>query len=133
MASPLLNANQRRRVSTHVRLLLEDLEKIPAMPEFARSGEPYGAIREAVVELQSAVEALRAELALPAYAPPSLRRRVMATAEVWAISMEDLKARSLRGYGQVHPDLAKALDPRLDDIVGRLQRLAALADRLPET
>ncbi len=133
MAGHLLNANQRRRVSTHVRLLLEDLEKIPAMPELARSGEPYGAIRDAVRQLQASVDSLREALALPAYAPPSLRRRVMATAEVWAISMEDLKARGLRGYGQVHPDLAGALDPRLDDIVERLQRLAALADRLPET
>jgi hypothetical protein len=133
MVTPLLNANQRRRVATHVRLLLEDLAQIAAMPELARGGEPYGAIRDAVHKLGPAVGALRTELALPAYRPPSLRRRVMATAEVWAISMEDLKARNLRGYGDVHPDLAAVLNPRLDDIVARLQRLASLADRLPET
>jgi hypothetical protein len=128
----LLNANQRRRVSTHFRLLLEDLDEIAAWPELGRSGEPYDSIRETVRALRAAIESLRATLALPAHAPPPLRRRVMATAEVWATSMEDLKSRHLVAYGRLHPGLGKVLDPPLDDIVRRLQRLADLANRLPD-
>jgi len=132
MDGALLNVNQRRRVGTHIRLLVEDLEEIAAWPELGRSGEPYASIREAIRALRVAIESLRAALALPADAPPPLRRRVMATAEVWATSMEDLKSRHLVAYGRLHPGLSKALDPPLDDIVRQLQRLADLANRLPD-
>lgn len=130
---PLLNANQRRRVGTHLRLLREDLAEIAAWPELGREGEPYGSIREVVRGLRGAMESLRVALALPADHPPPLRRRVMATAEVWAISMEDLKARHLAAYGRVHPALGKALDPPLDAIVRQLRHLADLANRLPDS
>jgi len=133
MDGTLLNANQRRRVSTHLRLLVEDLEEIAAWPELGRGGEPYVAIRDVIRALRAAIESLRAALGLPAEAPPPLRRRVMATAEVWATSMEDLRSRHLVGYGRLHPGLSKVLDPPLDDIVRRLRRLADLANRLPDT
>jgi hypothetical protein len=132
MDGSLLNANQRRRVSTHLRLLREDLEEIAAWSELGREGEPYESIREVVRRLRGAIESLRGALALPADNPPPLRRRVMATAEVWATSMEDLKARHLVAYGRLHPGLGKLLDPPLDDIVRQLQRLADLANRLPD-
>ena len=132
MDGTLLNANQRRRVSTHLRLLVEDLEEIAAWPELGRSGAPYNTIREAIRALRAARESLRAALVLPADTPPPLRRRVMATAEVWATSMEDLKSRHLVAYGHLHPGLSKVLDPRLDGIVRQLQRLADLANRLPD-
>jgi hypothetical protein len=133
MDGSLLNANQRRRVATHLRLLMEDLEEIAAWPELARGGEPYGAIREAIRGLRAAIESLRAALTLPPETPPPLRRRVMATAEVWASSMEDLKARHLVAYGRLHPGLGKVLDPPVDSIVRQLERLADLANRLPDT
>jgi hypothetical protein len=133
MDGALLNANQRRRVATHLRLLREDLDEIAAWRELERSGEPYGAIREVVDAVRGAIESLRAALALPPDNPPPLRRRVMATAEVWAISMEDLKARHLGAYGRLHPGLSKVLDPPLDDIVRQLRHLADLANRLPDT
>jgi len=132
MDGPLLNANQRHRVATHLRLLREDLEEIAAWPELGREGELYNSIRDVVRGLHGAIESLRAALALPADKPPPLRRRVMATAEVWATSMEDLKARRLVAYGRLHPGLSKVLDPPLDDIVRQLQRLADLANRLPD-
>ena len=132
MDETLLNANQRRRVSTHLRLLRADLEEIAAWPELGREGEPYASIRDVIRGLRGAVESLRVALALPADNPPPLRRRVMATAEVWAISMEDLTSRHLRGYGRLHPHLGQVLDPPIEAIVSQLRRLANLADALPD-
>lgn len=132
MAEPLLNPNQQRRVSTHLRLLGEDLEQMAGWPELDRSGEPYGSLRELIVRLRGALESLRSALALPPDTAPPLRRRVMATAEVWSTSMEDLKSRQLVAYGRTHPDLGQMLDPSLDDIGRQLRRLAYLADQLPD-
>ena len=132
MDRPLLNPNQQRRVATHLRLLREDLEDVAAWPELARDGEPYAALRDVVARLVEEVTALGRRLHLPAHEPPPLRRRVMAIAEVWASSIEDIKARHLRAYGQVQPGLAQALDPRADDVVRLLQRMADLAGALPD-
>jgi hypothetical protein len=127
-----LNANQQRRIATHLRMLREDLEDVSAWPELRRPGEPYEGLRTVIARLGEAVAALGSALALPTHDAPPLRRRVQATAEVWASSMEDVKARHLKAYGRVHPDLAALLDPRLDEIVAQLERMADLADRLPE-
>ena len=132
MDSRLLNENQQRRVVTHLRLLQEELEDIATWPELARAGDPYTAIRAAIEQLLGAVATVRSSLGLPADGAPPLRRRVMATAEVWASSMEDVKARHLKAYGHVHPELAGVLDPRMDEIVGLLQELAELANELPD-
>lgn len=132
MERPLLNSNQQRRVATHLRLLREDLEDVAAWPELGRTGEPYDGLRAVLARLHDAVVALGAALELPAHSPPPLRRRVMATAEVWASSIEDVKARQLRAYGAVHPGLADVLDPAADEIVRLLQTMAALANRLPD-
>jgi len=132
VAHRLLNVNQQRRVVTHLRLLQEDLADVGSWPELARPGAPYDALRDVVARLLHSVEALRSRLGLPADEPPPLRRRVMATAEVWATSMEDLKARHLRAYGQVHADLAGVLDPTVSEIVKLLETMADLANRLPD-
>jgi hypothetical protein len=132
MGEPILNPNQRRRVATHLRLLQEDLEDVASWPELGRPGEPYTGIRDALAGLLAAVADLRGALALPPDQAAPLRRRVMATAEVWATSAEDLKARHLRGYGRVHPDLGAVLDGRIDDIVQRLRGLADRANALPD-
>ena len=132
MNRPLLNANQQRRIATHLRMLREDLEDVAAWPELGRPGEPYQALRDVIARLGEAVTALGRALALPTHEAPPLRRRVQATAEVWASSMEDVKARHLKAYGRVHPDLPEMLDPRLDEIVALLQRMADLSDRLPD-
>ena len=132
MSESLLNANQRRRLATHLRMLREDLEEVAGWPEMARPGAPYDGIRDRIAELLAAVEELRAALALPLDRAVPLRRRVMATAEVWATTAEDLKARRLRGYGEVHPGLAGVLDGRVDQIVRQLRAIADLADKLPD-
>jgi hypothetical protein len=132
MTSALLNPNQGRRVSTHLRLLLEDLDEIAAWPELSRGGEPYDSIRAGVASIRGEVAALRAALDLPSDTPPPLRRRVMATAEVWAIGMEDLQSRHLKAYGRLHPDLGRVLDPALAELTRHLRRLANLASQLPD-
>ena len=132
MDRPLLNANQQRRVATHLRMLREDLADVAGWPELSRPGAPYEALRTVIANLGDAVASLSGALALPLHDAPPLRRRVMATAEVWASSMEDVKARHLKAYGRVHPELAETLDPRLDEIVTLLQQMADLADRLPD-
>ncbi len=132
MSGSLLNENQRRRTVVLLRLLKEELEGLTSWPEMARPGEPYAGIGKSIAGLQAAVQELRVVLGLPADQAMPLRRRVMATAEVWAMSAEDLKARNLRGYGAVHADLSGVLDRRVDDIARRLRRLAEQASALPE-
>jgi len=129
---PLLNANQQRRLGTHLRMLREDLDDVAGWPELSRPGEPYASLRAVIARLAAAVASLGQSLALPAHDAPPLRRRVQATAEVWASGMEDVKARHLKAYGRVHPDLAGVLDPRVDEIVRMLQQMADLAGRLPD-
>jgi hypothetical protein len=127
-----LNANQQRRVGTHLRMLREDLDDVAGWPELGRPGEPYTSLRAVIARLGDAVASLGRALALPAHDAPPLRRRVQATAEVWASGMEDVKARHLKAYGRVHPNLAETLDPRVDEIVKLLQQMADLSGRLPD-
>ena len=127
-----MNANQQRRVGTHLRLLGEDLEDVAGWRELHRPGEPYDALRAIIARLRDAVASATDALALPAHEAPALRRRVQAIAEVWASSMEDVKARHLKAYGRVDPGVAVTLDPQVDAIVAQLRRMADLAGRLPD-
>ena len=132
MSDTLLNPNQQRHVVTHLRLLREDLEDVASWPELARAGEPYASLRATLAALLAAVADLRLTLALPSDRPATLRRRVMATAEVWATSADDLKADQLRAYGRVHPGLGATLDGRSDGIAQLLRRMADEASALPD-
>lgn len=121
----LLNANQQRRLGTHLRLLADDLDAVAALPELGRTDPTHARVRELVAEARALVEETRATLALPEEQGPALGRRIAAVAGVWAARVEDLRARRLKGYGAVHEGLAGVLDPRIE----RLRRvLEALAD-----
>jgi len=130
-ARGLLNANQQRRLGTGLRMLRHDLAAVASWPEVARPGEAQEAIRALVKRLVPAVESLEATLGLPAEREVPAGRRLAAVAEVWANRLEDLHARKLRPYGKVHPDLAGALDAKLDALIALLQELADAAARLP--
>ena len=133
MAVPLLNDDQRRRLATHLRLLRQDLDALTQTPALAARGDPYDAIRALVAHARAAVQDLSAAVDLPAPEhAPSLRRRVAALAEAWAVRMEDLVARRLAGYGPVHPGLAQRLDPGVERLRAILTELARVADRLPD-
>jgi hypothetical protein len=121
----LLNANQQRRLGTHLRLLADDLDAVAALPDLATSEPRHARVRELVAEARALVDETRGALELPAEQGPALGRRIAAVAGVWAARVEDLRARRLKGYGAVHEELAGILDPRIE----RLRRvLEALAD-----
>ncbi|HTR20282.1 MAG TPA: hypothetical protein VMH88_05440 [Gemmatimonadales bacterium] len=128
MTVSLLSENQQRRLGTHLRLLLDDLAALADAP--ALRGHPH--LHRLVDDAMQAAAALRAELDLPEERGPSLRRRMAATAEVWAVRVEDLRAQRLRAYGPVDPNLAAVLDPRLEAMRKILLALADAASELPE-
>lgn len=130
-ARGLLNANQQRRLGTSLRMLRRDVAAVASWPEVARPGEPQAAIRDLVERLVPAVESLEAALGLPAERPIPPGRRLAAVAETWANRLEDLHARGLKPYGKVHPELAGALDAKLDVLIGLLEELADAGARLP--
>ncbi len=131
MPVTLLNDNQERRLATHLRLLASDLETLAQSAELQTTGPPYARVREAIAAAHQAAERMRETLALPADRAPSLKRRIAAVAEVWAVRMEDLRARRLKSYGAVHPELAPRLDPRVDEVRRALEALADAAVALP--
>jgi hypothetical protein len=133
MSVSLLNDNQQRRLATHLRLLISDLDTLADSPEFGRDAPEFARVREALTTARRAAEQLQFALALPLDRSPGLRRRVAAVAEVWAARIEDLRAHRLVAYGAVHPDLAGRLDPRVDDVRRRLEALADAAARLPDS
>ena len=101
---PFLNANQQRRLQTHLRLLADDLDALTQLPELARPGSPYAKVRELAAAVQATVDETRRALALPPDRSPALSRRVAAVAGVWAARVDDLRARRLTSSGAVHPD-----------------------------
>jgi hypothetical protein len=126
MAVSLLNANQQRRLGTHLRLLADDLDAVAALPELgaANPSPPHARVRELVAEARALVEETRGALQLPAEHGPALGRRIAAVAGVWAARVEDLRAKRLKGYGAVHEGLAGVLDPRIDRLRRVLEALA---------
>ena len=132
MGVNLLNDNQRRRLGTHLRLLVSDLDTLAESPELRRDSPAFATVRDAIATARRSADELRAALALPLERSPSLARRVGAVAEVWAARIEDLRARRLAGYGPVHSDLAARLDPGVERVRQSLEALAAAAGRLPE-
>jgi hypothetical protein len=127
----MLTRNQERRLGTHLRLLLDDLDRLEELPGLGSAGAA-GQVRRLIDEAREAANALRDGLSLPPDRGPTLRRRVVAAAEVWAVRVEDLRVSRLRAYGEVHPGLAAVLDPLLDRLRLVLLALADAAGELPE-
>jgi hypothetical protein len=128
----LLNEQQRRRLATHLGLLVSDLEALARTPELGREGSAYAELKDAIATTRRAADTVRATLGLAPDRAPSFARRVAAVAEVWVARIEDLRARRLKGYGPVHPDLAATLDPGIDEVLRRLGVLGAAARSVPE-
>jgi hypothetical protein len=132
-AARLLNENQRRRVLTHLRLLREDLENVMRLPALAPDTPAGRRIGEVVGRIEAEIRALRVTFGLREDEPPLLRRHVAAIAEVWWSRVEDLRARRLKAYGEVHPELSAVLDPHVERLEDLLLDLAKEAAHLPET
>ena len=133
MSVNLLNDNQQRRLGTHLRLLVSDLDALAESPELERDAPAFATVREAIAAARRAADETRSALGLPLDRSPTLRRRVAAVAEVWAARVEDLRARRLKSYGPVDPGLPAALDPYVDRLEALLLELADAAGQLPET
>jgi len=132
MIENLLGENQRRRVATHLRLLEDDLASLLLLPALHRPGMPYERIRERVGQIEREVAALREAFGLSDEGRPTLRRHVAAVGEIWCARVEDLRARRLKGYGDVNPELARHLDPYVDRLGILLGELADAATQLPD-
>ncbi len=131
MKESLLNENQARRIATHLQLMNEQLTALARLPELAREGRPFDAVRALIARVAAASDTLRETLGLGTVAVPDFRRRVSAVAEIWAVRMEDLAAARLKGYGAVHPDLASPLDGGITELTSLLAQLSEAAGRLP--
>jgi hypothetical protein len=132
MCVSLLNEQQRRRLATHLGLLVSDLDALARAPELGREGAAYAALKDAIAATRRAADAMRAMLGLAPDRAPSFARRVAAVADVWSARIEDLRARRLKAYGPVHADLAPILDPGLDEVLRRLEALGGAARTVPE-
>lgn len=132
MVTRLLNADQERRLATHLGLLLADLDALIRLPELMREGPDYERVRSSLRTTRAAVEHVREDLALPVDTRPALKRRVGAVAEVWAARVEDLRSRRLMAYGDVHPDLTRVLDLHVARVRRALEVLAGAVTTLPD-
>ena len=132
-AEHLLNENQRRRIITHLRLLRENLESLLRLPALAPDTPAGRRIGEVVGRVEAEIRSLRVAFGLRDDEKPLLRRHVAAIAEVWWARVEDLRARRLKAYGEVHPDLPATLDPHVERLEDLLLELAREATRLPDT
>ena len=118
-SDPLLNDNQRRHLAAYLRLLVEDLVHLKALPALP---EPAHVAADAIT---ACVEHLAQEFALPVARDPEPARSARALADTWRMRAYDLRAASLRGYGAVHPQLVERLDPLIDQLQSALHDLAA--------
>lgn len=132
MATHLLNDNQLRHFSTYLRLLADDLDYLAQMAELNRSGPEYDGVRSALVDVRTAVWDTRKRLSVSGDKGPNFKRRVAAVVGVWSGRVEELRPKSLKGLGEVHPEAAQYLDRLIDRVRRQLDALAAAAVRLAE-
>lgn len=130
-----LNPNQKRAVTVTLRLLeerLADIERVIAADERgilyervasftpaqrARMDELIGALREQIRRVAE-------EFHLPRESYSAARYVVGTVSLLWE-SVEEIRARKLKSYGEVDPSLKQTLDPLLHRII---QLLFALTD-----
>ena len=131
MNAPLLNEYQSRRITTNLQLMHDDLAALSRSEPMTQEGAAFDTVRALIARINAASDELREALHLGSIEAPDFRRRVAAVAEIWAVRMEDLAARRLTGYGDVHPDLAARLDHRIANLSSLLLQLVDAAAHLP--
>jgi len=131
MTATLLTEDQRRHLSVSVHLLLADLAELAEHPELGSATDTETGVRGALERTQQAARRLLDVLGLDEPRPRSARRRLLSVAGVWLVRVSELRARALRGYGPLHPDLATTLDPLVAELRDRLRELADSAQQLP--
>lgn len=132
-----LNANQKRAVTVTLRLLeerLADIERVIAADERgilyervasftpaqrARMNELIGALREQIRQVAEEFQLPREQ--------HSAARYVVGTVSLLWESVEEIRSRKLKSYGEVEPQLKQTLDPMLQRIIRLLFDLTATA------
>jgi len=129
----LLTEDQRRHLTASLELVerrlfeiiaVVDGHRAPVPPYFRREArdlpaEFAGTVRPHLADAARTLADLAATLGLHP-SPSSQFRTVQALVMSSVVVVEDAAARSLRGYGAVHPGLAPVLDPLLDRLHGQL-------------
>ncbi len=127
MADDLLNRYQRSAVAHTLRTL--ELTLRGALSEAGRreqgilyrrdgalSEEQAGEIERLIDAGLREIDALAQTLALPTEAF-SNRTALLGQLNVLWVDLHEIRAESLRGYGQVNPDLALTLNPRIERLI----------------
>lgn len=127
MSASLLTEHQRRHLATFLQLLTEDLAQLTRLPEIGHPAAPYHRLADQVTAVAARALRIAQDFELTLQPPADASRRVWAVAHVWAARAPELRARNLRGYGPVHPELAKHLDPLIDGLTKSLFALAESA------
>jgi hypothetical protein len=143
----MLNSFQRRRVSITLRGLEEDLFDIEArISAEGRAGVLYvlendipPAARKALLErialVRRGVRTAAGQFALEGETT-GLRRRLIGELSLLGVSLEEIRTKRLRGYGEIAEGLQEALDPQLDalrDILYEMLGLLTAGETRDET
>lgn len=115
MTASLLTDDQRRHVGTVLRLLQNDIQRLQQDPGLTPD------VREGMQKILQSADRLAAAFTLPLPPPESGAREVYLAVLVWAMRVDDLRVRGLRGYGPVHPELESCLHPLLDELQASLE------------
>jgi hypothetical protein len=137
---PLLNEHQHRALSTRLRILdqeLHDAEKL-AKGKLAR-GELFDTKSDLTVDeteellglianAREHVRKLRNRFDLLVQSQDARRWLLGHFSALWAM-MADSHAAGFKGFGDVSPELAPALDPEVDELIDILNKVKTLASR----
>jgi len=118
-----LNANQARRVRTHLELLAEQLAAEAASLPSGPAGER---VRRGIDRAQHDIRRVLDACRLEPLKSVSRSRRLMAVAEAWLARLDDLRPRALGAYGTPPTD-GTALNERLDDLATALHIISQAA------
>jgi hypothetical protein len=136
---PLLNESQRRSISItlagverHLLQLKQALDSSPTDGVLARHSEPLPHEKKRVAdgliaEIQARIQSLGDRLDLSPQHEPRLRT-ALATLVLAGVTVEEIKPRSLRGYGAVDPATAAFLETELPQLQSLLGQLTDLLD-----
>jgi hypothetical protein len=133
----MLNPYQRRRVSTTIRLLEENLFDIEArVSSEGRSGVLYTlnnnippAVKKALLDkigiIRHGVRKIAGQFELEEETT-WLRQRLVGELSLMGVSLEEIMARRLRGYGEIAEGLQEMLDPQLNALRAVLYEMLRL-------
>jgi len=135
----LINDNHRRALSAGLGLLDEALCQFQRWAEGAEtrsvlfeernnlSPSQRKRINALISDLQARITELRDALGLERRVQ-SVSHSIRAQCSVLWESLVESESRYLRGYGEVNPEAAAYLDPKMEAIIDRLFALSAIAD-----